>query len=166
VIALLSVVSLVVLAGHLVAVARDRTFWPFSHYPMYSYAVRDMSYPILAGRQLTANTLVAVFPDGEEDLLAGALIYPPLLHPLDRVEIAALLVHAGLPGVERAAKNVGDGREPAPGKLDDLLARLAAMVASRSGRKLVALRLVRLTWSDFRSDAAEPTRVLVAEVRP
>lgn len=166
-ITLLSIVAIAVVVGHLVAVVRDRTFWPFSHYPMYSYAVRDMSYPILAGRRLTVHTLVAVFPDGEEqDLLAGAFIYPPLLHPLDRVEIAALLVHGGLAGVTRAAKNVGDGRELEPGQHDDLLTRLAAMVASRSARKLTALRLVRLTWNDFRAEAADPTRVVVAEVQP
>ena len=141
----LSLVVLLVLAGHAVAIIRFRSYWPFDHYPMYSTPVRRMRYPIVRGDQLTMVSLVEVHDDGTTtDLLSGADIYPAAFHPLDRIEVVVTLVRAGLvQGLERGgAGSMAQLRQA----LTDLLA-----FARTNRPQLTTLRLVALEWSDFRS---------------
>jgi hypothetical protein len=158
----LSLVVLLVLAGHAVAIVRSRSYWPFDHYPMYSTPVRRMRYPIVRGDQLTMVSLVEVHDDGTTtDLLSGAAIYPAVFHPLDRIEVVVTLVRAGLvQGLERGgAGSMAQLRQA----LGDLLE-----FARTNRPQLNTLRLVALEWSDFRnpkSDFKHPDRSRVfAEV--
>jgi hypothetical protein len=166
----LSLVVLLVLAGHAVAIARFRSYWPFDHYPMYSTPVSRMRYPIVRGDHLTMFSLVEVKDDGTTtDLLGGADIYPEAFHPLDRIEVVVTLVRAGV---------VQELQELAASKhIDACGARSMALQKTlrdllefaRTNRpQLNTLRLVAMEWSDFRnptSDFKHPDRSRVfAEV--
>jgi hypothetical protein len=162
----LSLVALLVLAGHAVAIARFRSYWPFDHYPMYSTPVSRMRYPLVRGNRLTMFTLVEARADGTTaDLLGGADIYPEVFHPLDRIEVVLTLVRAGvLQGLAQEVDDRGAGAMvPLRRALGDLLE-----VARSNRPELTTLRLVALEWSDFRdpsSDFQHPDRSRVcAEV--
>lgn len=168
----LSLVALLVLAGHAVAIVRFRSYWPFDHYPMYSTPVSRMRYPIVRGDRLTMFSLVEVNDDGTTtDLLGGADIYPEVFHPLDRIEVVLTLVRAGvLQGLEHAfaaSQRVDDGGARSMPQLQQALHDLLEF--ARTNRpQLNTLRLVALEWSDFRnpkSDFKHPDRSRVfAEV--
>jgi hypothetical protein len=159
----LSLVALLVLAGHAVAIVRFRSYWPFDHYPMYSTPVSRMRYPIVRGDRLTMFSLVEVNADGTTtDLLGGADIYPEVFHPLDRIEVVVTLVRAGV--LQRLADR-GEPGETA--QLQRVLGDLLAF--ARTNRpQLTTLRLVAMEWSEFRnpgSDFKHPDRTRVfAEV--
>jgi hypothetical protein len=163
----LSLIALLVLAGHAVAILRSRSYWPFDHYPMYSTPVARMRYPIVRGDRLTMFSLVEVNDDGTTaDLLGGADIYPEAFHPLDRIEVVVTLVRAGVvKGLDDRSEAMGGARSMAQlqSALRDLL-ELARM----NRPQLNTLRLVAMEWSDFRnprSDFKHPDRSRVfAEV--
>ncbi len=164
----LSLVALLVLAGHAVAIVRSRSYWPFDHYPMYSTPVSRMRYPIVRGDRLTMFSLVEVNADGTTtDLLGGAAIYPAAFHPLDRIEVVLTLVRAGvLQGLD-ASKQVDDRDARTMAQLQQALHDLLAF--ARTNRpQLNTLRVVAMEWSDFRnpkSDFKHPDRSRVfAEV--
>jgi hypothetical protein len=168
----LSLVVLLVLAGHAVAIARFRSYWPFDHYPMYSTPVSRMRYPIVRGDHLTMFALVEVNDDGTTtDLLGGAEIYPEVFHPLDRIEVVVTLVRAGVVQAleqELAASKQTDDRGARSMALQNALRDLLEF--ARTNRpQLNTLRLVAMEWSDFRnpkSDFKHPDRSRVfAEVR-
>jgi hypothetical protein len=169
----LSLVVLLVLAGHAVAIVRSRSYWPFDHYPMYSTPVSRMRYPIVRGDQLTMFSLVEVNDDGTTtDLLGGADIYPEVFHPLDRIEIVITLVRAGVLQrlAERGDAAIGGGDlagAGSPARLEQALCDLLEL-GRRNRPRLNTLRLVAMEWSDFRnptSDFKHPDRSRVfAEV--
>jgi hypothetical protein len=150
----LSLVVLFVLAGQAVAIARFRSFWPFDHYPMYSFPISRMRYPIVRGDHLTMFSLVEVNEDGTTaDLLSGADIYPEAFHPLDRIEIVVTLVRAGmLQGLQpalAASSHIDDRGAGSTAQLQQALCDLLAL--ARTNRpELSTLRLVALEWADFR----------------
>jgi hypothetical protein len=160
----LSLVSLLVLVGHAVAMARFRSFWPFDHYPMYSFPVSRMRYPIVRGRHLTMFSVLEVSDDGTTtDLLGGPRLYPAAFHPLDRIEILVMLVRAGmLEGIDHELGSKQIEGEMA-GTLRQALSDLLAL--GRANRpQLRTLRLVAMEWSDFRdpqSDVRHPERCRV-----
>lgn len=168
----LSIVSVIVLVGEAIAIARFRPYWPFDHYPMYSFPVARMRYPIVRGDQLTMFSLVEVKADGTTaDLLSGAHIYPETFHPLDRIEIVVLLVRAGmLQGVEHVGGATNQIEARGAGSLAKVQQALSDLLAyGRTNRpELHTLRLVAMEWSDFRdrrSDFTHPDRVrVIAEV--
>ena len=157
----LSLVSVLVLVGHAVAMARFRSLWPFDHYPMYSFPISRMRYPIVRGRHLTMFSLLEVSDDGTTtDLLGGSRLYPAAFHPLDRIEILVMLVRAGMLegiGHEFSGKHIEGGRA---GTLRQALSDLLEF--GRTNRpQLRTLRLVAMEWSDFRdprSDVRHPER--------
>lgn len=164
----LSLVVLLVVAGHAVAIVRARSYWPFDHYPMYSTPVSRMRYPLVRGDQLTMFSLVEVNDDGTTtDLLGGADIYPEAFHPLDRIEVVVTLVRAGV--VQRLAERSEpiEGGAGAPAQLQQALGDLLAFARTNRPR-LSTLRLVALEWSAFRdpgSDFKHPDRSrVIAEV--
>ncbi|HEX8108750.1 MAG TPA: hypothetical protein VF516_13540 [Kofleriaceae bacterium] len=169
---MLSLVALLVLAGHAVAIVRFRSYWPFDHYPMYSFPISRMRYPIVRGGHLTMFSLVEVNDDGTTtDLLSGADIYPEAFHPLDRIEVVVTLVRAGmLEGLERelpASQHIDDRGAGSMAQLQKALCDLLEF--ARTNRpSLSTLRLVALEWSDFRnpqSDFKHPDRSrVIAEV--
>jgi hypothetical protein len=110
----LSLVALIVLAGQAVAIARFRSYWPFDHYPMYSFPIARMRYPIVRGDLLTMFSLVEVHADGTTtDLLSGADIYPEAFHPLDRIEVVVLLRRASRSSIAAPAHRRGSSRRSA-----------------------------------------------------
>ena len=146
----LSLVVLLVLAGHAVAIVRFRSYWPFDHYPMYSTPVSRMRYPIVRGDHLTMFSLVEVNDDGRTtDLLSGADIYPEAFHPLDRIEVVITLVRAGvLQGLD-ASRPIEDRGAGSMAPLQQALRDLLEF--ARTNRpQLNTLRLVAMEWSDFR----------------
>lgn len=169
----LSLVALIVLAGQAVAIARFRSYWPFDHYPMYSFPIARMRYPIVRGDLLTMFSLVEVHADGTTtDLLSGADIYPEAFHPLDRIEVVVLLVRAGmLQGLDAPAatrQQIVDRSAGSPARLEQALRDLLGFARThRPG--LTTLRLLALEWPAFRdpgSDVRRPARArLIAEVR-
>ncbi len=168
----LSLVVLIVLAGHAVAIVRFRSYWPFDHYPMYSSPVSRMRYPIVRGGHLTMFSLLEVDADGTPtDLLSGADIYPQAFHPFDRIEVVVLLARAGvLQGLERARAASLQIDDRGPGAMPKLHQALGDLLAlARTNRpQLTTLRLVALEWTDFRnpsSDVQHPDRSrIIAEV--
>ncbi len=168
----LSLVALIVLAGHAVAIVRFRSYWPFEHYPMYSFPISRMRYPIVRGDHLTMFSLVDVNDDGTTtDLLSSANIYPEAFHPLDRIEVVVLLVRAGmLQGLEpggAASQHIDDRGAGSMAQLRQALCDLLEF--ARTNRpQLNTLRLVALEWFDFRnpqSDFKHPDRSrVIAEV--
>jgi len=167
----LSLVVLLVLAGHAVAIVRSRSYWPFDHYPMYSTPVSRMRYPIVRGDRLTMFSLVEVNDDGTTtDLLGGADIYPEVFHPLDRIEVVITLVRAGIVQRLAARSEAVGGGDPGAGSTPQLQRVLCDLLAlARMNRpRLNTLRLVAMEWSDFRnpeSDFKHPDRSRVfAEV--
>jgi hypothetical protein len=167
----LSLIALLVLAGQAVAIVRFRSYWPFEHYPMYSFPVSRMRYPIVRGDRLTMFSLIEVHDDGTTtDLLSSAAIYPEAFHPLDRIEVVVLLVRAGmLQGLQHAlaASNQIDDR--GAGSTDELDQALRDLLdfARLNRPQLNTLRLVAMEWS-FRnpgSDFKHPDRSrVIAEV--
>ncbi|HEY0195876.1 MAG TPA: hypothetical protein VGC42_32410 [Kofleriaceae bacterium] len=138
----LSLVALLVLAGHALAIARARSYWPFDHYPMYSTPVPRMRYPLIRGDQLTMFAVVGVDDDGTTaELLGAADIYPEAFHPLDRIEVVITLVRAG------AVQAIAGAPSPA---LHQVLADLVTL-ARQNRPRLTALRLVAMEWADFRA---------------
>lgn len=142
---LLSLVALLVLAGHAVAIARARSYWPFDHYPMYSTPVPRMRYPIMRGDQLTMFSIVGVNDDGTTaELLSEAPIYPKAFHPLDRMEVVLTLARAG------AVQALAKPSEPAPATLHATLRDLLELARTHQPQ-IKTLQLVALEWTNFRS---------------
>lgn len=77
------------------ATIRNRSFWPFDNYPMYSFPLEQIRYPVLRGQKLYMLTLVDITNNSQRDLLYGQVTRTPDIHPMSRLEIGLLLVKAG-----------------------------------------------------------------------
>ena len=95
-IVLLSILSVVLIVGFLISIALNRSFWPFDNFPMYSYPVHKIRYPIYNDGGLSLFTLLDTTTDQHRDIIAGKTIYSKEFRPLDRLEILLLLMTNGL----------------------------------------------------------------------
>jgi hypothetical protein len=176
----LSIVAAVVVLGHLYAIAVYRAIWPFDHYPMYSFPIKKMRYPIVVGDSLTMFSIVELLPGGgRQDLLSGARIYPPDFHPLDRLEVMLMLIKAGL--LDKIHSEINERhsdhfrrevtRAPAAGAGDRVHEALADLLTHAASNRpaLKAIAVVQMRWNDFRKESSDfrtPDSVsVIAEAR-
>lgn len=102
----LSFISILIIIGHLASIVWNRSFWPFDNYPMYSFPIDQMRYPILSDRKLYMLTLVDQSAGASRDLLYGKAIRHPDLHPISRLDVVLLLVKNGfIDGISKSVNS-------------------------------------------------------------
>lgn len=168
-----SLISLIVIVGHLVAVFKARLYWPFSYYPMYSLPLNKLIYPIIDGGKLTVISLIDISdPANPVDIFSSSGTFPPPFRPLDKLESAYLLAEATTMLKERNAMGMGrledatkkfayadSGDDSA--QLKKVVGRLFN-IARGNGFQIRAMRLVKYEWDDYRarhSHFSRPDRV-------
>jgi hypothetical protein len=166
---LLSTLSVILIAGHLVSIALNRSYWPFDSYPMYSFPILKSKYPIVFENRLIMFTIVDTTGGIRRDLFYGTNAFPKEFHPLDRLETILFLVKSGLgqevydrvnarnPNHFFLGEIKGTTRETIQTAMNDLL-----RLANSHSPQVTSIAVEQLEWADFRSpncDVEKPDKI-------
>jgi hypothetical protein len=172
-----SLISIVVVVGHLISTFRSKTYWPFDYYPMYSLPLEKVLYPVVNGNKLTLMTLIdRTDKTNPKDLFRDYGIFPPMFHPFDKLDVSYILVGASplaqlqKNGLRQRMDESTRGfqqneKEADPKKLKEALNSLARL-ARQNNYPVKRLQVVQLEWNDFRdfkSSYLKPDKITVLE---
>lgn len=90
---LCSIISIIVIVGHLISIYLNQNFWPFVNYPMYSFPISQIKYPIVIDGRLIMLNIVDTSNGKNREMLFNQHL-PKDFHPFDRLEVVVFLKKA------------------------------------------------------------------------